>query len=284
MSSGTSSVSPVSTPTPPRLAPQPPSPQDAHHHTNYRPTPLPPSHRLNNRRRHPDPSSMHSTSVAGGATRWLSEDEGTSGNRLGTSLSDGLDTDADPAGRGQSGSGLDAAKARWKAMGGAGGGRQRMRRAVSSDRAEPTIDVGEGGSPSTITAGGLGGGRQHVNEGIPLPDIRNLTTTRMLPGGTSTFEAAPVNPPQEASATASSSRPPSQGHLTRTDPASGPSRDGQLSRTSTIEGVIPDFVEGRGGDGIGGVGLPLDTACPTEERLQEDRRTLLSKLRSILGW
>jgi hypothetical protein len=48
---------------------------------------------------------------------------------------------------------------------------------------------------------------------------------------------------------------------------------------------IPDFAPGRGGDGIGGVGLPSIemTRAASEDRHRKQKDTL-SKLRVILAW
>jgi hypothetical protein len=309
--SASPSVSPVSPTIPTRLPPH--SHNITQYCIDYRPTPLPSTHHLNNPHHHHHRHPRHQpfSSGATGTSRWLSEDEGTSGNRQGTSLSDGVDTEREVVdGISEQSAGLNAAKAKWKAM----SGRQRVRRTHSSDRVEPSRETHDEISSIENSTRPLSGHPLASSEGMPLPDIRSLISTRLSSEGTTTFEAGQSTMQIASSTTTtttnhpftpseprqSNSRPVVRrtgsnltiDELLNPDTTTSPgaatssrqSTDRQVSRRSSVrEGVVPDFEAGRGGDGIGGVGLPLDGTLG-EEHEEMERRSKLSKLRKILEW
>lgn len=269
-----SSISPVQGPL---RQTQPIHPQDTQLRVNYRPTPLPASHRFNSP--YPHDAPMASSSGAGGSARWLSEDEGTGGTRLHHTSPEDSEGNAGIDAGSQS-AGLRAAKDQWKSMRGSTERRQRMRRTASI---ETSLEAASAtASPDATPA--RSGHPLAASQGLPLPAIKSLTTTRMLPGGTSTFEASEAanesqTPASTSAAEDTSSKPESS--ASRLVDASV-STSGGLSRTSTREGQVPDFADGRGGDGIGGVGQPSEGDA--EEVAAEERLLLLEKLRKIMGW
>lgn len=61
-----------------------------------------------------------------------------------------------------------------------------------------------------------------------------------------------------------------------------------IDRPGEVEtSMVPDFAEGRGGDGIGGIGLPTEVASDMSgdrAKRREREQDLLGRLRRILGW
>lgn len=281
---------------------------DTTRRVNYRPTALPRSHHRN----------MSPYRSAG--ARWLSEDEGGDTARKVNRLSDDdgrgkhfatsigrsaqatrhdthgraeashtqdqsspssashsnrnksssrTDATAGSAGNGRSrmpSAGLLAAKAQWQAM--ETTGRRRLRRANSQEAApEPSMAQQE---HAEVDPGTTISGHPLASEtGVPMPSIQDIAPIRRPSGGVATFIAATTH-----DAGPSTSRPPS---TVATDTATA----------SNPRAHVPDYEVGRGGDGVGGNGLPAgEPSIDVQERqaTAEFKRKVLPELKSILTW
>lgn len=205
-------------------------------------------------------------------------------------------------------SGLEKAKAHWKSV---GSSRGRLRRTVSGGiETSPTTTTGQNNvsaSHNTANEGQqqavISGHPVAPSSGMPMPALRTLAPPpRASVGGTSTYQASetPVVEPSSSTAGASSSKPPSAKRQTLVVEHS----DSGLSRVSSDAaaalalsslgmGDVPDFAAGRGGDGIGGSGMPSSSKTALEHvqeslRLKEverrKRKQVVAKLSSILKW
>ncbi|WVQ99150.1 hypothetical protein IAU59_006282 [Kwoniella sp. CBS 9459] len=220
--------------------------------------------------------------------RWLSEDEGLGSEAIGV-----------PATR-----------------------RRRRRSTIEQDRDGPNDD-GDGGGPSSVVgrSGGSGGGKiRSTGDAINVINRAKSPSTSPLvrprPSRARSFEVP--------SSTSESLSVPALNHETRQTRSSGigsnPPRIDQLvpppsardarvglgittssaesSRTSASSvrqadptilpstvGNVPDFARGRGGDGIGGIHLPISNIgdIETAAMRRAKRRQLVEKLQKILG-
>lgn len=215
-------------------------------------------------------------------------------------------------------SGLEAAKAQWKAM---GAKRNRLRRTLSqetspiagsSSRLGPSV---EGGSTAAVEDSqtptvGASGHPIAMAEGLPIPELRTLAPLPRLPaGGVSTFQAEmQVQPVASSSVVASSTSgelqqgenvPRSHQPVRLAATASSSSFAEGIQSISLQGGDVPDFAAGRGGDGIGGVDMPSETSKAIEreamdldvrerENQQEEMRAqrveMAKRMSGILKW
>lgn len=208
-------------------------------------------------------------------------------------------------------SGLEQAKAHWKSV---GPSRGRLRRTVSGGiETSPTTTTGQNAASHSQQSGSEHAsvaGQQAVisghpvapSSGIPMPELHSLAPPpRLSTGGVSTYQASdPVATTNPTTAVASNSRSSSPKRhavvvettdtgLTRysSDAAAA------FALSSLGMGEVPDFAAGRGGDGIGGSGIPSSSKTATEHveeslRLKEEerrkRKQIVVKLSQILKW
>ncbi|KAI5452902.1 hypothetical protein NCC49_006439 [Naganishia albida] len=171
--------------------------------------------------------------------------------------------------------GLLAAKAQWKAM--ESTGRRRLRRANSQQQApEPNSRDEEADSSVPISGHPIA-----PNDGVPMPSIRDIAPMRRTSGGVSTYQSneGVEEPVQHQSPTP----------VVDVESLSISRRHSNISTasaaTSGRAANIPDYAEGRGGDGIGGVGAPSELPVSNEEEEQakvDFKKKLLPELKSIL--
>lgn len=173
--------------------------------------------------------------------------------------------------------GLLAAKAQWKAM--ESTGRRRLRRANSQQQAsEPNSRDEEADSSVPISGHPIA-----PDDGVPMPSIRDIAPMRRTSGGVSTYQSneGVEEPVQHQSPTPN----------VDVESLSISRRHSNISTasaaTSGRAANIPDYAEGRGGDGIGGVGAPSELTVSNEEDEQakvDFKKKLLPELKSILTW
>lgn len=237
------------------------------------------------------------------------------GNRL-QRAAWGEDSESSVAG-GAERSGLEAAKAQWKAM---GAKRNRLRRtlsqetspvASSSSRLAPSADSANASATETDNAAvGASGHPIAAHAGLPIPEIRALAPLPRLPsGGVSTFQAEMQARPVASSSSSSVLAMDAEGRqhsggsgrqpVRLTATASSSSFAEGIQSISLTGGDVPDFAAGRGGDGIGGFDMPASgvqtieqenndidarerEAARSEQRQQ--RIEMANKMSGILKW
>ena len=163
--------------------------------------------------------------------------------------------------------GLLAAKAQWRAM--ESSGRRRLRRANSQEEPQESSTAQQENIESDATPT-ISGHPLAAESGVPMPSIQDMAPIRRSLGGVATFTAATPSDARPSPA----SRPP----LTvETETASG----------SEPRVQVPDYVTGRGGDGITGNDLPaVESYIDVQERqaMADCKRKILLELKSILTW
>jgi hypothetical protein len=213
-------------------------------------------------------------------------------------------------------SGLEEAKAHWKSIGSSS--RNRLRRAVSNELVgspPSTSNDTMGSSSSTMqnhpdsreVPGVISGHPIAPTSGMPMPELKNLAPPpKPSIGGISTYQASSST--STSSSTQSPNEDTSTGHREQTRqpvqalklnealPLSRQSSDANaaLALSTLAMGDIPDFATGRGGDGIGGSGLPVNSRMTATESVEESlrikdeekqkRKQTVAKLSQILKW
>ena len=198
-------------------------------------------------------------------------------------------------------SGLEQAKAHWKSVGTSS--RMRLRRAVSSElvtspTATTTATMGPSSevpddtpAPSNMA---MSGHPIAATSGMPMPGLRSLAPPpKASSGGVPTYQAAESTPEPSGS----EHRDPALDPEHAANPLARQSSDANAAQalSGLAMGDIPDFATGRGGDGIGGSGIPPVTSGMTavesveeslrvKEEEKRKRKLLIDKLSEILRW